>query len=236
VARSSSPIYVAGIDLAGEAETGEDEHLRSLKPRQDSTVVTIAELIFPSSSSVIPDLIRDPESPPSGLRSIPSPDTYNFKLKTYNSPSLLILQHYSWTGIRHPDLYPQLIDLLKNVWHCKRILVDATGIGQPVASFLKAALGSRVIPFAFTAPAKSELGFNLLSAINSGKLKMYAADNSPEYKEFWHQMEKARSFYRASQTMNFYVDPSDGHDDYLMSLALLVEAARDYRPRIATGR
>jgi hypothetical protein len=49
-------------------------------------------------------------------------------------------------------------------------------------------------------------------------------------------MEKARSFYRASQTMNFYVDPSDGHDDYLMSLALLVEAARDYRPRIATGR
>jgi hypothetical protein len=36
--------------------------------------------------------------------------------------------------------------------------------------------------------------------------------------------------------MNFYVDPSEGHDDYLMSLALTVEAATDARPRTARGR
>ncbi len=65
---------------------------------------------------------------------------------------------------------------------------------------------------------------------------MYAADNSPEYQEFWYQMEKAKSYYRPSQTMNFYVDPSDGHDDYLMSLALLVEAGRQYEPREAKGK
>ena len=35
--------------------------------------------------------------------------------------------------------------------------------------------------------------------------------------------------------MNFYVDPSQGHDDYLSSLALLVKAA-EYRPRLARGR
>jgi len=35
--------------------------------------------------------------------------------------------------------------------------------------------------------------------------------------------------------MNFYVDPAQGHDDFLMSLALLVEAAR-YLPRHARGR
>jgi len=64
---------------------------------------------------------------------------------------------------------------------------------------------------------------------------MYSADNSPEYQEFWRQMEKARSHYRASRTMDFYVDPSDGHDDYLMSLALLVEAAGQYNPREAKG-
>jgi hypothetical protein len=34
-------IYLAGIDLAGEAETDEEDHLKSLKPRRDSTVMTI---------------------------------------------------------------------------------------------------------------------------------------------------------------------------------------------------
>ena len=59
---------------------------------------------------------------------------------------------------------------------------------------------------------------------------MYQGDGSAEYQEFWLEMEKARSQYRPSQTMNFYVDPSQGHDDFLMSLALLVEAARQLRP------
>ena len=72
--------------------------------------------------------------------------------------------------------------------------------------------------------------------MNSGHLKMYARDGSPECQTFWLEMERARSFYRPSQTMNFYVDPSEGHDDYLMSLALVVEAANQYEPRTAKGR
>ena len=115
-------------------------------------------------------------------------------------------------------------------------MVDATGVGQPVGSFLRQSLGSRVIPFTFTARSKSELGFNLLAVINSGLLKMYAGDGSPEYQEFWFEMEKAKSHYRPSQTMNFYVDPSEGHDDFLMSLALLVEAGSQYSPRGAKGK
>jgi hypothetical protein len=104
-----------------------------------------------------------------------------------------------------------------------------------VAAFLKKALGSRVAPFKFTQASKSELGFNLLAAVNSGRLKMYQGDGSGEYQEFRGEMEKARSQYRASQTMNFYVDPAQGHDDFLMSLALVVEASRQYEPRAAKG-
>jgi hypothetical protein len=77
-----------------------------------------------------------------------------------------------------------LVDILKNVWGCKKIVVDATGIDQPVASFLRQALGSRVMPFNFTAPSKSKLGFELMAAVNSGRLKMYSADSAPEYHEF----------------------------------------------------
>lgn len=230
-ARLSNPesgkIYVAGIDLAGEAEADEDFFLKSLKPRLDSTVVTVGEMFFESRFKFYqaqpPHTLINPESTPS-----------HFYIN--QSPTIKIIEHYAWTGVKHTELYPRLIDLLKNVWHCKSVVVDATGIGQPVASFLKNALGSRIIPFVFTAASKTEIGFNLLAAINSGAIKMYAADGSAEYREFWFQMEKAKSFYRPSRTMNFYVDPQDGHDDYLMGLALLVEAGRCYEPREAKGK
>jgi hypothetical protein len=201
-------IYVAGIDLAGEAEEGEDAALRALKPRQDSTVVTIAELEF---------------TPDRG------PDVW------LPYPGIKIVEHYWWTGKPHTSLYPQLVDVLKNVWGVKRAVVDATGVGAGVASFLSGALGKSVVtPFIFTQPSKSRLGFELLAAINSGRVKMYARDGSEDFREFWFEITKARSSYRANQTMNYYVDPSTGHDDFLISLSLLVEAAR-YTPRSARG-
>jgi len=207
--RRNSPeagrIYVAGIDLAGEAEEAEDAQLRALKPRKDSTVVTIAELDFSNCDEVI------------------------------KQPLINIVEHYWWTGRKHTELYPSLVDIVKNTWHCRKILVDATGAGEPVSSFLRKSLGTKVVPFKFTQSSKSELSFSLLAAINSGRLKMYQGEGSEEYREFWFEMEKARSQYRPNQTMNFYVNPSQGHDDFLMSLALVAEAASRYTPRGARG-
>jgi len=198
-------IYVAGIDLAGEAEEVNDAQLRSLKPRRDSTMIAIGELDY----SIVDEIQKQPR--------------------------LKVVEHYRWTGTKHTDLYPQLVDLLKKVWKCKLVVVDATGVGQPVASFLKQALGSKIIPFIFTASSKSKLGFDLMTAVNSGRLKIYAGDGSKEYQEFWSEIDKAKSLYRAKQTMNFYVDPSKGHDDFLMSLALVMEVANNYEPREAKG-
>ena len=198
-------VYVAGIDLAGEAEVEEGAHLIGMKSRQDSTVVTIGELDF----STLDDVQKQPR--------------------------ICVVEHYCWKGKKHTELYPQLVDILKNVWHCRKIVVDATGIGQPVSSFLRQALGSKVSPFTFTQRTKSELGFSLLATINSGRLKIYSGDGSDEYREFWFEMERAKSQYRPAQTMNFYVAPSEGHDDFLISLALLVEAASQYEPRGARG-
>ena len=197
--------YIAGIDIAGEAEEDADALFNNIRPGQDSTVITIGELDY------------------SGIDEL------------HKEPQINIVEHYRWTGKKHAALYPQLVDVLGKVWNCRRIVIDSTGIGLTVSSFLKKALGSRVIPFVFSAGSKSELGFNLLAAVNSGRLKMYAADGSPEYAEFWQQAEKAKSCYRPNRTVNFYVEPSQGHDDFLMSLALLVEAGRDYAPRKAKG-
>jgi hypothetical protein len=91
-------------------------------------------------------------------------------------------------------------------------------------------------PFTFTSASKSRLGFNLLSAVNANRLKMYANDSSQEYREFWEQLDHAQAQYRPNQTMTYYVDPRDGHDDFLSSLALTVEAANQYEPRAARMR
>lgn len=200
----SGKTYVAGIDLAGEAEETGD-FTKAVRERHDATVVTIAELDFTGADDV------------------------------NGEPLVKIIEHYRWTGRKHTELYPQLVGLMKNVWRCRRVVVDATGVGEPVAAFLRKALGSRVTLFKFTLRSKSELGFNLLAVINAGRLKVYKGDGSGEYREFMGEMEKARGQYRPSQTMNFYVDPAQGHDDFLMSLALTVQAARLYEPKKAVG-
>jgi len=74
-----------------------------------------------------------------------------------------------------------------------------------------------------------------LAAVNSGRLKIYDRDGSDECRQFWKELERAKCHYRPSQTLNFYVSPSEGHDDFLMSLALLVEAAERYELREAWG-
>jgi hypothetical protein len=152
-----------------------------------------------------------------------------------SQPVLKVVEQYQWTGTPHSQLYTQMTDILKNVWNCRRIVVDATGIGQPVASFLRKELGSRVIPLVITSKSKSDMGFELLSFVNSGRLKLYKQDGSREYKETLFEMERARALYRPNQTMNFYVDPQEGHDDFLVSLALVVQAAKGLSPRGARG-
>ena len=149
-------------------------------------------------------------------------------------PRLRIVEHYSWRGVAHSKLYPQLVDTIKK-WRPEHVLVDATGLGQPVASFLHQELGKRIIPYTFTEKSKSALGFELLALANSGRLSIYKGDGSPQYRELMSELEQARASYRANQSMNFYVPEGKGHDDFLMSLALTAYAARTARPKIAKG-
>ncbi len=216
--RQSAPIhrgesYVAGLDVGGQ-EFGETEGARpsigsGRVGGHDPTVLTIARLVAPASDAIVQE------------------------------PRLEVVEHLAVAGEKHDELFTRLVDLLGRVWRVRRIAVDATGLGETLARLLARALGSSVVrPLRFTAESKSRLGYNLLAAVNGGRLKMYAGDGEAEWAEFWRQMELARVAYRSGRTMSFFVDPSSGHDDYLMSLALVVEAARelDPRPRVARGR
>jgi len=149
-------------------------------------------------------------------------------------PTVSVVEHYQWTGTPHSQIYAQMVNVIKK-WNCQSVTVDATGIGQPVASFLRKELGSKIKPFTFTQKSKSDMAFEVLSFVNSSRLKLYKQDGSPEYKEMMFQLERAKAQYRPNQTMNFFVDPLEGHDDFLMSLALVVEGAKDFSPRKAIG-
>lgn len=201
---TQNTVYVAGIDIAGEAEVSEEQEL-TVKGR-DATVITVAEVEPQTGGSIV------------------------------REPLIRVVEHYCWIGVRHPRLYEQAVDLLKNKWGCSHMVVDATGMGEAVASFLRNALGNRVHAFKFSQVSKSALGFNLLAAVNSGRLKVYEQDGSADYRELVFELERARSICRPNQTINFFVNPSEGHDDYLMSLALCVEAASKVTHLKAVGR
>ena len=194
--------------MAGIDFAGESEQLEDdilIRSGRDATIVTIAE-VMPN----VNDLME-------------------------KEPGIFVTEHYSWVGKNHSELYSQLVDILRNVWKCSRIVTDATGIGEPITSFLRKSLGSKITPFKFSQKTKSEAGFDLMAAINSGRLKLYKQDGSEDYSELMFELEKAKSIYRPNQTLNFFVEAGDGHDDYLMSLALVVQAANKLVPRKARG-
>jgi hypothetical protein len=147
------------------------------------------------------------------------------------------VRHYAWQGAPHDVLYGSLVSLLRETWRVRQVAVDATGIGEPVAAFLEKALpGRTVTPQKLSAQTKSQIGFGLLTAVNGGHLRLYADEDSAELRQCLTQLAACRAVYRANQTLNFFVEARDGHDDYVISLALLVAAAASASPRRARGR
>jgi hypothetical protein len=152
-------------------------------------------------------------------------------------PRIEVVEHQAWQGEATDALIASLADRLRRVWRVRRVAVDATGLGGPIADLLGARLPKGVLePVAFSSERKSRLGFALLAAAHSGRLRLYPADGSAEAIAVRQQLTWARATYRDDRSMRFDVDPARGHDDYLMSLALVVAAARhEGGPRVARG-
>jgi phage FluMu gp28-like protein len=121
-------------------------------------------------------------------------------------------------------------------WRVGTAAVDATGLGQPIAELLVGALGaSRVRPVSLTAQSKSELGFGLLSAINTGALQLPAADRDAEpWRTFWREARACERVARAGAQMGWRA-PAGQHEDSLVALALVAHAARFAAPGHAAG-
>src|SRR5258708_33018041 len=70
-----------------------------------------------------------------------------------------VVERIIWEGLPHSAQLSDRKGILDTLWHCQRVTVDSTGLGQPIAEFLVQALGdNRVEPYTLTSASKSELG------------------------------------------------------------------------------
>jgi hypothetical protein len=193
--------YAFTIDVAGQDEsaaTGTTGSSSILEnPTRDSTVLTIFEV---DCSSVDDPLLRKP---------------------TYR-----VVNRFAWQGVKHSQLYGSLLGLVEQ-WLPVKVIIDATGIGAGLASFLTDRLGSRLLPFTFTQSSKSELGWDFISVIETGRYKEF----HPLDAEISRQLEHCQYSILEGPAKTMRWGVPDGrretvtgelvHDDYIMSAALI---------------
>jgi hypothetical protein len=159
-------------------------------------------------------------------------------------PRYEVVRRYLWTGTKHTELHAQIVDLARSVWRARYLVVDATGVGAGLASFLTAALGAgRVLPFVFSLSSKSQLGWDYLGVVDSGRFKDHAPhagdrEAASLARIFWRQVAQCEYEVRPGpgKLMSWAVPDPKVHDDLLISAALCaVLDGLDWRPRVARG-
>jgi hypothetical protein len=193
-------IDVAGEDEQLERELQDDEALRAAQPRRDSTVLTVFRV----------DLAGI-EDPLLGL------------------PRYEVVDRHWWTGRKHSDLYAAICDLIET-WRAAWVVVDATGLGAGLASFLARRYGTvkddpsgLLIPFVFSSATKSDLGWEFLSLVETGRYKEYADDSAADTRQFWREVAACQFevLPGPGRRMRWGVDDPAVHDDMLISAALV---------------
>lgn len=207
--------YALTIDVAGQEESG----IEGAALRQ----------LAPRRDSTVATVVR-----------VIHPPSHAAGLPTYE-----VVARYEWTGTRHNRLHDEIVALATRVWRARRIVIDATGVGAGLASFLAASLGERVVtPFVFSTASKSKLGWDLLSLIDAGRIQVCTpiGESDPEQhrldRQFWAQLSACRFTVLPGpgRLMRWSVEDERLHDDLLMSFALIAVLDRDdWRSRLARG-
>lgn len=205
------------------------DHPRLRTPEPGVSYVAAIDIGGEAQQSADGVPVREPDSTTVAIAAVEAPAGSPRSL-----PLLRVVEQLAWTGTPHAQLIPRLVTVLR-AWRPRCVVVDATGMGQPVTGMLQHEYGSRVTPFVFTERSKSDLGYEFLALVVGGRIRLYAPDGSAEYTATLRQLERARAVYRPNRTMSFHVEAAEGHDDLLMSLALLSIAVRDSTPRVARG-
>jgi hypothetical protein len=210
--------YALLVDVAGEEESAGAHGAVQLRlfqnPRRDATALTVVEI----------------EPRPGGL------------------PCYRTVDRRRWLGVRHATLYEEIRALARH-WRAGWVVVDATGVGAGLASFLAGSLGGmgppgpgrpwkgppcQVLPVVFSAKLKSDLGWNFVAAVETGRYQEYALSEGgtadPDTRQFWYEVEHCqyevlpgpgnRIRWGVWESPGYDGLVARGHDDLLVSAAL----------------
>jgi hypothetical protein len=157
-------------------------------------------------------------------------------------PTYRVVDRRFWLGIKHTALFQQIMGL-DQIWHPMFVVVDATGVGAGLASFLTKALGEKVLPVVFSSKVKSDLGWDFLGIVETSRYRDYAVDGRMETRQFWYEVEACQYQIRdgpGRQMIWGVWDPpaydgsiARGHDDLLITAAMT--AILDQREWPGTG-
>ena len=196
--------YIAGIDVAGGIEEGESATNDVDRYREPRRDRTVA-----------------------GIAEVVATDDGGH-------PRTRLVEVYQWSGRPLHEQCDRLVHLLREVWRCRRVVIDASGLGADLAARVARALGVTVVePFTFTVGSKSRLAYHLLAHVASGRLQMWAEEGgtrSPEAESFWTEVSRARPVIRPGGQLGFAAPPGGGHDDHVAMLALVAWASRGVAP------
>jgi hypothetical protein len=162
-------------------------------------------------------------------------------------PTYRVVDRKLWLGDAHTALYQELLALARH-WRAVWVVVDATGVGAGLASFLEEALGSRggqVMPVRFSRQVKSKLGWDFVGVVETGRYRDYVPDGAPETRQFWYEVESCQREVRSdpNHTMRWGVWDAPaydgliayGHDDLLISAAMCALLDDQQWPGAAQG-
>ncbi len=145
-----------------------------------------------------------------------------------------VVQQHAWNGAAYRVVESEVLALARS-WRLERLVVDGTGLGGPIAASLQEALGDLVERLHFTGASKSALGYALISAIDTGRLRIFANDGSTEALALRRELAACESRYGSGRELRW--GDESGHDDHVVSLALALRAAESVGPaRVAVGR
>jgi hypothetical protein len=204
-----SKIYAMTLDVAGEDEAiiSDPEEIAKhpggvgekdlSNPKRDSTALTIFEVDLTT--------IDDP---------------------LISKPTYRVVFRKEWIGKKHSTLYGE-IKAFAELFDVRFLVVDATGVGSGLSSFLAASLGEKVIPFDFNLSTKSALLWDFLGIIDSGRFK----DHKESLGTFWEQVDFCQFEILPGPQKRVKWGVPDGtrnpatgelvHDDQLISSALV---------------
>ncbi|RPJ41097.1 MAG: hypothetical protein EHM21_13675, partial [Chloroflexi bacterium] len=145
---SPGKIYAMLLDVAGEDENrgqwpGESgqQQKELANPKRDATALTVVEVDL---STAVDPLV--------------------------GAPTHRVMHRRLWVGVNQLSLRAELCALAE-LWRARRVVVDATGVGEGLTNMLQSALFEKVIPFKFTASSKSQMGWQFLGVASSGRWK-----------------------------------------------------------------